>query len=239
MTTESSFEPEEPGTFDPDSGAATAVVAALPAETRSARPLARRGWRPVRTGVGGRRARAVVERLLATEVRRLLVWGAAGGLDPALGPGTVLVPTVVIGPDGGRHLPDPEWRAALLKALPRGMPLSEAPLVTVDTATDSVAAKALLRRTSGAAGVDMETAAVAAAAEAAGVPWAAIRVIADPARGVVPRAVAAAVGGRHFLFKFAWGLVLHPAELSDVVRLAREFRRACHTLGKLARTLAD
>lgn len=222
----------------PDTGAGTAVIAALPAEARSARPLVRRGWRLFRAGIGSERARAAAEQAIASGAYRLLVWGTAGGLAPELTSGTVLVPETVIDPAGERHVPDPDWRSTLLNDLPRGLPLSEAPLATADAAVGSAAAKARLREATGAGAVDMETAVVAATAEAEGIPWAVIRVVADPAQSALPRAVIAALDSRHFVFKLVSGLVPHPGEFFDVLSLARGFRLACSNLNEVALALA-
>lgn len=233
------FEPGRPPAPDQDTGTTTAVIAALSAEARSARPLVRHGWRLIRAGVGGARARVAAERMLASGARRLLVWGTAGGLDPALAPGTLLVPAVVIGLDGTIHAPDPVWRSALLEVLSQAGKVSEVPLAAVDSAVGSVAGKAELRSATGAGAVDMETAAIASVAEAAGTAWAVVRVVADSAQSALPQAVVAAVNSRRFAFRLAYGLALRPREFFDVLHLAREFRRACDKLNEAARALAD
>ena len=129
-------------------------------------------------GADAVRAAALASGLIDRGVGGLVSFGLAGGLDPALAPGTLLLPEVVLLPDG-RALPvDGAWRRRAAALLPQA---GSAALVGSDRAVASVAGKAALRASSGAGAVDMESHAVAAAAVAAGLPFLVIRAIADPA----------------------------------------------------------
>lgn len=118
--------------------------------------------------------------------RRLLSAGFAGGLDPALGRGTVACPRRALVRDGG----------PAIDLVPTGQGTTGhdvAAIVSVAAVVTTVAAKRDLAAATGASLVDMETYAVAAAAAAAGLPCGSIRVISDDATHDLPREVATLV----------------------------------------------
>lgn len=122
-------------------------------------------------------ARALVE----AGAEGLVSWGCAGGLDPALAVGTVVMPTEVIDATGRR------WATLAGASLPGlRLPLSTAPVVESPAVlTDRAAKRALHARTSAVA-VDMESAAVMQVAHAHGLPALVIRVVLDAATTAVP-----------------------------------------------------
>ncbi|WP_456305125.1 phosphorylase family protein, partial [Crenalkalicoccus roseus] len=115
----------------------------------------------------------------------MLSFGIAGGLDPALAPGDLVVSTRVRGPRGAWSA-DAAWAAALARA-------TGARLGVVAGAAEVVAepaAKRALRLATGALVVDLESEAAAAFAAARGLPFVALRAVADTAGEGVPRAAA-------------------------------------------------
>lgn len=223
------------------SAARVAVLAPMVGEAHSAAALAARGW-PVRLcGIGPARARRAAEELLAAGVRRLLVWGTAGGLEPLLKPGTVLLPDIVVNHADGRRFPvSTSWHAQLAQALaPLGPALMRAgTLVTVAEAAATHDEKRALAESSGACMVDMETAAVADAAIQAGAEFAVIRVLADDVDVALPPSVMAALDSPRPYLGVLTGLLRRPQDLPAVMRLDRSFRRAYRGLAGVARTLA-
>ena len=160
----------------------------------------------------------------------LLSFGIAGGLEPGLAPGTIVVPDVVIG--GDTHLPtDAAWsrqlRAGLSGSLAR-------PLAGTDLPVTEVQAKARLHAATGAAAADMESHHAARAAARAGLPLAAVRVIADPAHRAVPAAAVAALGddGRPDLSALLAALARAPLAVGALIRIAADMRRAMVTLAR-------
>jgi adenosylhomocysteine nucleosidase len=132
-------------------------------------------------GVGCERAgRAARLLALGHRPRMLISAGFAGGLDPSLARGAVVRPTRVITAQSGEPL--------ALAADGAQPPMS---IVTVDEIVVSAAGKRALRDATGAAVVDMETHAVAAAARDEGLSCSSIRVISDDAGSDLPREVAA------------------------------------------------
>jgi adenosylhomocysteine nucleosidase len=83
----------------------------------------------------------------------------------------------------------------------------------------------------------MESAAVATEAKNAGVPFIAIRALADPAGMTVPQSALTALDelGGSRLVKLLKALARNPVELFALFQLARNFRAAQSTLADVAR----
>jgi adenosylhomocysteine nucleosidase len=118
--------------------------------------------------------------LVRDGVTALVSFGVAGGLDPALRPGTILVPHEVL-TDGECVRTD----QALGRRL--GMP-SPIIMFGADSIVGSVAAKTALFESTRAVAVDMESGAVARVAARHGIPFAVLRAICDPAERDLPPA---------------------------------------------------
>jgi len=189
------------------------------------------------SGVGPERARHAAEALLDQGATALLSWGFAGALVPDLAPGTVIAPERIEGEDPGPI--DPNWRRRLLATAGAGSGIIGGKLAHSDSTLEGPAQKRRLALETGAVAVDQESAAVAAAAVRAGVPFLAIRAILDPVDFRLPPR----------LTKMAeyWGavpatwalltLLRHPAELRYLARLARPLRQAKRSLRGLAREM--
>lgn len=180
-------------------GHLTGIVTGLRAEARllkGAPLLICAGAEPERA------ARAMV----AAGATRLLSFGVAGGLDPTLPPGTlVLASHVICGPS--RQVADARWRAVYADA---GM--VQAPVLAASAPLTQADAKLAAFNASGAVAVDMESGAVARVAAETGLPFLAVRAIADPAwRSVPPRLCRTIDGqGRIRPLAAAAALALHP-----------------------------
>jgi adenosylhomocysteine nucleosidase len=111
----------------------------------------------------------------------LLVVGTCGGLTRELLPGTLIHAARAIQVDfavrAGREFDsDPVWRSAWMRVAPG----KEGRFLTADQPVVSFwRRRKLARAYAGACVADMETAAVAWVASAAGVPWAALRAVTD------------------------------------------------------------
>jgi hopanoid-associated phosphorylase len=153
----------------------------------------------------------------------IISFGCAGGLDPGLASGDCVVATGVLTP-AGIVAADPAWSRALLERLPGAR---AGLLAGVDAPVATAAAKAALWREAGAAAVDMETHAAALTARRHGLPFAACRVVLDPAWRSLPAAAlagidAGSVGGLGAAWPVLRGLVAAPGQIASVCLLARE-----------------
>lgn len=161
----------------------------------------------------------------------LISFGLAGGLDPSLSPGALVVPSTVLS-NGQIYVCDP----ALSEAL-GGMPIRS--LLAVGTAVATAAEKQRLWRDHGAAAVDMESGAVAEVASAAGVPFAVIRAICDPADRDLPVSAVQALDlqGRIAFGTMARIVLRNPRELLGLATLGRDAARARRSLVRGAESL--
>lgn len=171
---------------------------------------------------GGDHARLalLVQGALARGARAVISFGIAGGLEPGLAPGSVVVARGVHH-GAARSEADPAWVARLAAALPRAR---IADIAGTDAAVAGAAEKAALHRATGAAAVDMESHVAARLAALHGLPFAALRIVADPAsRGLPP---AALVG-------------LKPDGTADIAAVLRSLVRAPGQVRALVRTALD
>lgn len=227
----------------------TGVVVALPGEFRA---LVKRG-RPVPkgcvpaspevwvvwSGIGSERAKDAAHALLAAGAQALVSWGAAGGLDPALSAGTLLLAEAVVVPGQGRYPVDLRWRASLRARLMGHVAFVEGPLASTRKVLDDPAQKAALFRATGALAADMESGAVAAVAKQRGKPFLVVRVIADTAAMAMPRRLLHEVDdwGRIRPTSLVAMTLRNPSELVRLLRLGRRYFSALRTLALVNRHL--
>ena len=144
------------------------------------------------SGIGRAAAAAAARALVDAGVSALMTFGMAGGLDPALETGTVVMPRELISSDGARYTTCRAWREQVGLAVNTLCALTEGNLLTSSGAIETPADKAAAFRSTGAVAVDMESAAVAEIAAKHNLPFIAVRVIVDTAADELPRAVVAA-----------------------------------------------
>lgn len=186
---------------------------------------------------GGRPVKAdeLAHYLLKAGAEGLASFGVAGGLDPALAPGDLVIGTEV--DLGGASLKtDEAWAHRLCQALPKSRP---GIVCGVQEAVLTAAAKAALHAESGGLVVDMESGAVAEACAAAGKPFAVIRAVADPAGRAIPEFALKGLDaeGRTRALPVVLGLLGQPHRLPALLELARDNKAALKSLGGAARML--
>jgi hopanoid-associated phosphorylase len=193
-------------------------------------------------GPGPRRVAAGVDALVAAHpggaraFAGILSFGCAGGLDPGLRPGDcVLASGVRAG--AAAFEADAAWALALSERLPharRGL------VAGLDAALVEHDAKTRLWRDSGALAVDMESHAAALAAQRHGLPFAALRVVLDPAWRSLPDAAVAAMreDGGTDLAALLRALARSPGEIVPLIALALDAWHARRALRRV-RALAE
>lgn len=163
----------------------------------------------------------------------LVSFGIAGGLDPSLGPGVVVVATQVVRPDGKAIDCHEPWISKLLVA---GAGFDSGPILGSDDAVMTTARKAALYREYNCLAVDMESHAVATVAQKAGVPFIALRAVGDPADRAIPPAALAglAADGRTRALPVLAALMQRPKDVAALIRLARDTNAALASLRHVA-----
>ena len=186
---------------------------------------------------GGRPEKAVsaAASLVAEGCRGLVSFGLAGGLAPDLKPGDLIAASNVVAPTGRAYATDDGWRERVLSAA-GPLSIKVLQIASVDRVLATPKEKWVLQAQTGAAAVDMESHAVAHAAEAAGIPFLVLRAIADPASHGIPSAALSGLdadGGTRPL-AVAASLAARPWQLPALIRLGLESRAGFAALSRVA-----
>ena len=179
--------------------------------------------------------------LVSSAARRgancLISFGIAGALAPGLRRGDIILSGHVIGP--GR-----EWRvnqefAGKIETLARRLGAFEGAVLGSATIVASEYEKARAWRDTGAVAVDMESAAVGAAAASAGIPFVVLRAIADTAtQGLPPAAlIPLTEAGTPAIASVLIEVLRRPRQIPALVELGRATRQALSALAVPARAL--
>jgi adenosylhomocysteine nucleosidase len=165
-------------------------------------------------------------------IRGVISFGVAGGLDPSLKSGDVVVATEVMAGDtrwlAGLSLSEDQIAGIALgrRRVVRGG------LAGVEEIVAAQSCKAALRSVTGAAAVDMESHIAAAYAAENDLPFAALRVISDPATRALPALARTAIkpNGDIDLRMIFQGVVRNPRTLRALVSTGIDFNRALKSL---------
>jgi hopanoid-associated phosphorylase len=176
--------------------------------------------------------RALLTTLDPTSIRGVISFGVAGGLDPSLKPGDVVVATEVMAGDArwlaGLSLTEDQIASIALgrRRVVRGL------LAGVEEVVAASTCKAALHSETGAAAVDMESHIAAAYASEADIPFAALRVISDPAHRALPVVARKAIkpNGDLDLLRIMGSVVRNPRTLRALVSTGIDFNRALRSL---------
>ncbi|MDZ5650450.1 hypothetical protein [Nitrospirillum sp. BR 11828] len=200
------------------------VVTGLKREADIARA---RGWLPlVSAGDLERTERELTAH--APGACGFLSFGLAGGLQPGLAPGTLVIANRIV-TDGGDFLPDAAWTTGLADALPHAM---VAPVAGQERIINNVAGKQALYAATGAAVVDTESQIAARVGARFGVPVAVLRAVCDPAHMTLPDAAMAPLkrNGTPDPFRILASLWRQPGQIPQLMRLARDSEAAFKAL---------
>ena len=197
----------------------------------------------VRIGISGarpERAESEAKRLIDAGCRLLMSWGVAGGLDPEMQPGDLVVPSAVVEEGGGCWPLSPELGEAAAAAMPSGFRWHDHGqgrcILGLDRMVPSPDDKTALFALTGAMAADMETHRVARVAAGHQVPALAVRAVGDPIDAWVPQLAAEALGedGQPRIGAVAMGLLRRPWDLGALMRVKRETDAALEALGRIA-----
>lgn len=205
----------------------------LAAEARVARAA---GFQVIVGGGDLRRTESLVEDA-AQQAKCLVSFGVAGGLAPHLNPGDVILSAEVIGDDRCWR-PTDAFRSSVAK-LARQIGAVDGSVLGSRDILATEDGKARAWRETGALAVDLESAIVARAAEAAGIPFLVLRTIADPVRRELPPAalIPLAEDGTPAFSRVVAEVLRRPRQIAALFGLARETRQALMALAGPARAL--
>lgn len=174
---------------------------------------------PFMVSVGGGTpagAASAAQNLILQGAQALVSFGLAGGLNPKLKPGTIIIPAYI----------NDAVCDATLTALLGGATSNK--LYASSEIAFTTAQKSALFASTGADAIDLESGAVAAAAEAANIPFACLRAIADPATRTLPPAalIALNASGKISLLSVLMSLARNPAQLASLIALGVDAAKA-------------
>ncbi len=181
------------------------------------------------------RARLFLGQMLAAGVNRCLSFGLAGGLAPDLPAGSIVVGSRVVSTHG-RYECDSAWVRQLATALP-GAHVGD--IWGQETILASPGLKQAIYHGTHCLVCDMESQVVGGMAEAAGLPFVALRVVCDPADFALPPAALLPLhtDGTPNLPAILGDLWRHPRQLPALLTLAQHNRRALKALAQAAAVL--
>ena len=171
------------------------------------------------------------EKMIVAGATALMSFGLAGGLNPAVSAGAVIIPAEVRGPT--TIACDLAWT----KRLAALFEITPSLLAHAGGVLTSVQAKAELFAATGAAAADMESYGIAEVASIHGLPFAALRVVADTAADTIPSAALGAMNedGRIRPGAAALGALKRPWQIPGLIRLGGRTAVAMNRLETLAR----
>ena len=184
------------------------------------------------SGIGAKRAQIAAKALLEQGAMALVSWGTAGGLVPELSPGCLVLPRTILTVGRSAYAADPLWHERVWDRLKEKVNLHVGLLAESTAVLVSRKDKEALFSRTNAIAVDMESAAVAAVATHARVPFIAIRAISDTVDASLPLIALKAFDkfGQWNRWKLLRGLLRHPEEILAWMHLTRQLRGALSTL---------
>ena len=223
-------------------GPRVGVVTGLASEAVVATALIGEGDYPVRVvcaGASSARAAVQARQLVDAGVEALMSFGIAGALDPQLRSGDLIVADDIFFDDANDAVVypcDPAWQEALRTALAEAeLPCCRGMLLGSQRLWLDARDKEASFEITGCLAVDMESGAVAAIAAEAGLPFLAVRAVADRAQDTLPPLVEEAVkpDGMPAIRRIFLALLRQPSQLPAMLRLARQSDQALSRLRRL------
>lgn len=186
---------------------------------------------------GAERLAAVLRGQSAAAIGAVVSFGIAGGLEPSLRTGDVVLGARIIR-GGGEWRSSPPLLAALTDKLTTAG-VRQITIISVDTPALTPGAKAALRAATGADAVDMESHLAAAYADVHGLPFCSLRVVSDPAERALPPLASHALtaDGRTDLAAVLAGVARQPGQIGALIQAGRDAAAAFAALRRCRRLL--
>ena len=190
------------------------------------------------TGGDPLRAETAAREFIKAGAAGLISFGIAGGLDPALEPGDLILAEGVRLPDEDVISTQASWRTAFAAS---AAVTADGMIYGSDLAVSRTDDKARLFTDYGVRAVDMESHGVARAAREAGLPFLIVRAIADPADRTIPPAALAGLGpdGEQRPFAVLLAMLRNPAQVPALIQLARDAKTALRRLATAAPSVVN
>lgn len=189
------------------------------------------------SGMGSERAKLAARQLVEDGVDLLLSWGSAGGLDPELETGQLILPSKLVNDSGEENPVSDQIDVQFINLMAKDTQTTlDSSLVSVETTLKTTEEKQALFNASGAAAVDMESESIASVAREKAVACAVVRVVLDGADRCLPKFVDGAVDefGSVKVAPLIRSLLRHPKDLLLLPSLMSESGIAMRSLRQAA-----
>jgi adenosylhomocysteine nucleosidase len=208
-------------------------ICGLAAEAR----IARAAGFSVLVGAGNRSGTALLVESAVRRTNCLISFGIAGALAPELRAGDVVVATNVVA-ENKRWWAEKQFRDRIAE-LARGIGAHEGPVLGAQAILATAAQKSRARSETRASAVDLESDIVASVATSAGIPFVVMRAITDTASLTLPPAALLDLSpdGAPNLARVLASVLRRPSQVTALIGLARDTRRALSALAEPARAL--
>ena len=176
-------------------------------------------------------ARQAAQGLVEAGAQALVSFGLAGGLEPGLKPGSIVVPkAVLIGPES-------YFCDSLLSTFLGGM--THETILAGEKIAATVQDKRLIFQAGRPVAVDLESGAVAEVSTQNNLPFAVLRAVADPAERDLPPAALAALrdDGSLDLLKIARSIAGRPWQIPGLIMVGWDTKRARQALRERLKSL--
>lgn len=185
------------------------------------------------SGMGADRARTAAQKMIEYGFNALISWGTAGALAADIKPGALIIPETIISGEGKVHQTAKNWRTSVIKRL-KDCPTD----IYLGQLSDSMyvltkgSEKYRIRQQTDSLAVDMESAAIAEVARLNQAPFIVIRAISDSSTMSIPDSVTKFTGpyGEVRIFNLILSMLKRPADIRELLDLARGYRAAVNTL---------
>lgn len=204
---------------------------------REARAVQRRGLTALCSGTRGDVLRSKLAELDPTSFSGVISFGIAGGLDPSLSPGDILIGSAVFSAGEWTSTRN-DLSAALMNRFENSRrKAAYARFVGSENPILCLGEKALLHRQTGASAVDTESHVAAEWAARHGLPLSILRVVSDPAHRDLPSlaAIAFKANGRLALRRIFAEFAREPRQIRAMAHAARDARAAFAALNACAK----
>ena len=190
------------------------------------------------SGMGAERARRAASKMIDAGFNALVSWGMAGALAADIEPGALIIPETIVSGAGKVYPTAKKWRSSVIKRL-KDCPTD----IYLGQLSDSMhvltlgSEKYRVRQQTDALAVDMESAAIAETACRNQTPFLVIRAVSDSSTMSIPDSVTKFSGpyGEVHVLRLILSLLRRPADIGELVTLARGFRAAIRTLEWIGR----
>lgn len=185
------------------------------------------------SGMGTERARSAAGRMIDSGFNALISWGTAGALAADVEPGALIIPETIVSGEGKVYQTSKNWRTSVINHL-KDCPAD----IFLGQLSDSMhvlthsSEKYRIRRQTDSLAVDMESAAIAEIARLNQTPFLAIRAVSDSSGMSIPDSVMKFTNpyGEVRILNLILSLLKRPADVRELIALARGYRSAVNTL---------